>query len=59
VTKPPPHKPSMLHKPADHPGLERDNKGKPIPMKKRLPDDRAAAKRAAARKKAKAKKKKK
>lgn len=28
-------------------GLERDNKGRPIPMKKRLPEDRAKAKKAA------------
>jgi hypothetical protein len=46
-----PHKSAMLHKPADHPGLERDNKGRPIPMAKRLPEDRAKAKRAAKRKK--------
>ena len=45
-----PHKSAMLHKPADHPGLERDNKGRPIPMAKRLPEDRAKAKRAAKRK---------
>ncbi|HEX3674148.1 MAG TPA: hypothetical protein VHU87_07720 [Rhizomicrobium sp.] len=40
------HKEGMLHKPAAHPGLERDSKGKPIPMKKRLSEDRASAKRA-------------
>lgn len=34
-----------------HPGLERDNKGNVIPMSKRLPQDRAAARRSAKRKK--------
>lgn len=38
-------------------GLERDNKGTPIPMKKRLAEDRAEAHAAAKRKKRKAKKK--
>jgi hypothetical protein len=39
------HKSGMLAvKPSK--GLERDNKGKPIPMKKRLPEDRAKAKKA-------------
>jgi len=37
-------------------GLERDNKGKPIPMKKRLKADRAEAHAAAKRKTRKAKK---
>jgi hypothetical protein len=46
---------AMLHKPADHPGLERDNTGRPIPMKERLSEDRAAAKRSARRKKTKSK----
>ena len=46
---------AMLHKPADHPGLERDNTGRPIPMEKRLSEDRAAANRSARRKKAKSK----
>jgi hypothetical protein len=42
------HKAGMLAvKPSK--GLERDNKGKPIPMKKRLPEDRAKAKKAAKR----------
>jgi hypothetical protein len=42
-----PHKAGMLAvKPSK--GLERDNKGKPIPMKKRLPEDRAKAKKARA-----------
>jgi hypothetical protein len=42
-----PHKAAMLAvKPSK--GLERDNKGKPIPMKKRLPEDRAKAKKARA-----------
>jgi hypothetical protein len=50
-----PPKDGMLHKPSAHPGLERDSKGKPIPMKQRLSEDRASAKRAAKRKKAKAK----
>ncbi len=40
----------MLHKPADHPGLERDNKGRAVPMAKRLSEDRASAKRSAKRK---------
>ena len=48
-----PHKAGMLHKPSAHPGLERDNTGKPVPMAERLSEDRAAAKRSAARKKAK------
>jgi hypothetical protein len=39
------HKSGMLAvKPSK--GLERDNKGRPIPMKKRLPQDRAKAKKA-------------
>ncbi len=50
------HKPAMKHKPSEHPGLERDNKGEPIPMKKRLPEDRAKAHRAAAKNKKRAKK---
>ncbi|HEY7978134.1 MAG TPA: hypothetical protein VID67_08060 [Rhizomicrobium sp.] len=40
-------------------GLERDSKGKPIPMKKRLNEDRAEARAAAKRKTRKVKKKKK
>ena len=40
-------------------GLERDNKGKPVPMKKRLAEDRAEAHSAAKRKSRKVKKKKK
>ncbi|HEY2068488.1 MAG TPA: hypothetical protein VGG48_02950 [Rhizomicrobium sp.] len=43
----------MLHKPADHPGLERDNRGRAIPMEKRLSEDRADAKRAAKKSKSK------
>ena len=40
-----PHKSGMLAvKPSK--GLERDNKGKPVPMKKRLAEDRAKAKKA-------------
>jgi hypothetical protein len=40
------HKDGMLAaKPSK--GLERDNTGKSIPMKKRLPEDRAKAKKAA------------
>ncbi len=47
-TKPQTHKAGMLAvKPSK--GLERDNKGKPIPMKKRLPEDRAKAKKVAKR----------
>jgi hypothetical protein len=42
---------AMLQKPEPHPGLERDSRGKPIPMKKRLPEDRAKAHRAAKKKK--------
>lgn len=34
-----------------HPGLEMDNHGEPIPMEKRLPEDRAKAHQAAKRKK--------
>ena len=34
-----------------HPGLELDSKGKPIPMVKRLPEDRAKVRRASKRKK--------
>jgi hypothetical protein len=49
-------KPAMQHKPSEHPGLERDNKGEPIPMKKRLPEDRATAHRAAAKNKKRSKK---
>ncbi len=45
-----PHR-GMLHKPSVRPGLERDNKGKPIPMAKRLSEDRSAAKRSAKAKK--------
>jgi hypothetical protein len=42
------HKAGMLAvKPSK--GLERDNTGKPIPMKKRLPEDRAKAKKIAKR----------
>jgi hypothetical protein len=41
----------MLQKPEPHPGLERDSRGKAIPMKKRLPEDRAKAHRAANKKK--------
>jgi len=33
----------------ESPGMERDNKGRAIPLKDRLPDDRAKAKRARAR----------
>jgi len=40
-------------------GLERDSKGKPIPMKKRLAEDRAEARAAAKRKTRKVKKTKK
>lgn len=50
-----------MRSPPSHPakGLERDNKGKPIPMKKRLAEDRAEAHAAAKRKTHKVKKKKK
>ena len=45
-TKSKKHKSGMLAvKPSK--GLERDSTGKPIPMKKRLPEDRAKAKKAA------------
>ena len=40
-------------------GLERDNKGRPVPMKKRLAEDRAEAHAAAKRKTRKTQKKKK
>jgi hypothetical protein len=54
-------RPDAMRAPAAHPakGLERDNKGKPIPMKKRLTEDRAEAHAAAKRKTRKTKKKKK
>jgi hypothetical protein len=44
------HKPGMLTPSPDHPGLERDNKGEPIAMAKRLPEDRRRAKKASRRK---------
>jgi hypothetical protein len=51
---------NAMRAPSSHPakGLERDSKGKPIPMKKRLAEDRAEAHAAAKRKTRKAKKKK-
>ena len=43
------HKPGMLaHTPSK--GLERDSQGRPIPMAKRLPEDRAKAKKASSNK---------
>jgi hypothetical protein len=42
---------AMLQKPEPHPGLERNSRGKAVPMKKRLPEDRAQAHRAAKKKK--------
>lgn len=47
-----------MRSPPSHParGLERDNKGKPITMKKRLAEDRAEAHAAAKRKTRKTKK---
>jgi hypothetical protein len=44
-------KPAMREKTRPHPGLERDAKGHPIPMEKRLPENRESAHRAAAKKK--------
>jgi len=41
----------MAPNPEEPPGMERDSHGRAIPMKKRLPEDRAKAKKAAARKK--------
>jgi hypothetical protein len=42
-----PHdKPAMQPKSDAHPGLEQDSKGRPIPIKDRLPEDRAKVKRA-------------
>ena len=45
------HKDGMLARGTPSKGLERDNTGKPIPMKKRLAEDRAKAHAAAKRKK--------
>jgi hypothetical protein len=44
-------KPTMAADPGELPGMERDNKGRPIPMKDRLPEDRAQAKKARLRRK--------
>jgi hypothetical protein len=44
-------KPAMDLAHKGHPGIEMDNKGKPIPIKKRLPEDRAKVKAASAKKK--------
>jgi hypothetical protein len=46
MKKPAHHKPGMLTPSPDHPGLERDSKGDPVPMAKRLPEDRRRAKKA-------------
>jgi hypothetical protein len=43
-------KPAMQPKSDAHPGLEQDSKGRPIPMKDRLPEDRAKVKRASRKK---------
>ena len=40
-----PHPPEMAPNPDEPPGVERDRHGRPIPLKKRLPEDRAKAKR--------------
>ena len=40
-------KPAMEPHTKAHPGVEMDGKGKPIPMAKRLPEDRAKVRRAA------------
>jgi hypothetical protein len=41
----------MTPDPKEPPGMERDDKGRAIPMAQRLSEDRAKAKRAAARRK--------
>lgn len=46
-----PKKAAMRPKHPSHPGLEMDAHGKPIPMEKRLAEDRAKAHQAAMRKK--------
>jgi len=53
------HPDSMRSQSRPAKGLERDSKGKPIPIKKRLPEDRAEAHAAAKRKTRKVKRKKK
>jgi hypothetical protein len=45
-------KPAMLPQKGEPPGMERDSHGRPIPLKERLPEDRAKARRARKRKKA-------
>jgi len=50
MKKPEHHKPGMLPPSPEHPGLERDNNGRPIPMADRLPEDRRRAKRASRKK---------
>ena len=47
------HKDGMLARGTASKGLERDNTGKPIPMKKRLAEDRAKARATTKRKKVK------
>ena len=44
-------KPAMQVTTKAHPGIEMDNKGKPIPIKKRLAEDRAKVKHASKAKK--------
>lgn len=48
-----PDRPAMRPRKGEPPGMERDNHGHAIPMKERLPEDRAKARRARKKKKTK------
>ena len=48
LSTPPKHTASMAPLKSEPPGMERDSKGHAIPMKQRVPEDQAKAKRARA-----------